>query len=202
MNSLNLIRAGGVAAILAGLFYAAQGIPSIFDQNTANFDSLADYLVEATFGMSRVALLIVFVALLQVHTEQGTQGYGRLGRVGFFAAFVGSLLVIVKELLILGGGAAFGAQAVLNIEVVLGVLYGAGDLLLMLGLVLLGIATLRARVLPRWFGSALILVWFVGTAFQGNGPNVELPFWIAIGYGLWSHARTRQPVRAQSAAIS
>ena len=153
MTSSRLIRWGGVAAILAGIFYAAQGIPfMLFDQNTPNLDSLADYLVEASFGMSRVALLIVIWALLRVHTEQETQGFGTLGRAGFFAALVGILLVIVKEVLVVGGGAAFGAQAVLNIEVVLGVLYVVGDLLLMLGLVLLGIATLRAGVLPHWIG--------------------------------------------------
>jgi hypothetical protein len=148
MNSSKLVRVGGFAAILAGVFNAAQGIPEMFDKDPTDLNSLADYLLESTFGVSMVALLVTFVALLRLHTGQGSQNYGRLGRVGFFAAFVGSVLMVVKTLLIVVIGLAFGGQTVTNIVVVFMVLYMAGSLLAMLGLVLLGIATLRAGLWP------------------------------------------------------
>ena len=201
MDSSKLARVGGLAAILTGAFNAAQGIPALFDKNTADLNSPADYLVEATLAASQVALLIVLVALWRLHTGRDPQSYGLLGRIGFLVAFLGSVLVILKELLILVVGAAFGSQSVLAIEGVTEGLFIAGGLLLMVGLVLLGIATLRARILPRWVGLALVLVLFVSAAFGSNGPYVELPLWLTIGYGFWSHARTREPVRAQSAAV-
>ena len=204
MNSLNLIRAGGVAAILAGLFNAAQGIPSMFDNNEADLNSLADYLVEITFGASHVALLITFVALLRLHTRQGSRSYGRLGRVGFYAAFIGSALMIVKTALIVVIGLVLGAQGITDFIVVFGVLYLTGDFLGMVGLALLGIATLRAGVLLRWVGLALVLggsLWFLGPVLGENLPYAQLPIFVAIGYGLLSYGGARDPARARSATV-
>ncbi len=74
-----------------------------------------------------------------------------------------------------------------------------GVLALVVGFVLLGIAVLRARVVPRW--AAVLLI--VGTlAMLGfNDQNalalMAIPFgiaWIAVGYVLWS-GRGEQPAR-------
>jgi hypothetical protein len=111
MYSLNPIRVGAVAAILAGVFIAGHGFPTMFDGNPGNLDSLADYLMETIFGAGYVALLILFVTLLRLRTEQGTNVYGRLGRVGAYAGAIGSVCVIVKTLLIVVLGATFGAQS-------------------------------------------------------------------------------------------
>ena len=62
----------------------------------------------------------------------------------------------------------------------------AGILLTSLGLVLLGVATLRARVLPRWFGVGLIaLVVFSALGAFGGFIVVGL-IWLALGYALWT----------------
>jgi hypothetical protein len=66
------------------------------------------------------------------------------------------------------------------------------DLLLLLGLlgmllgfVLLGIATLRARVLPQWAGVALILVLPVAALLGDYGGGLVLGIvWLALGYVL------------------
>jgi len=55
-----------------------------------------------------------------------------------------------------------------------------------LGLVLLGVATLRARVLPRWCGVGLIaLVVFSALGAFGGFLVVGL-LWLALGYALLS----------------
>jgi hypothetical protein len=71
------------------------------------------------------------------------------------------------------------------------------DLLLLLGLLgmllgflLLGIATLRARVLPQWAGVALILVLPVAALLGDYGGGLVLGIvWLALGYVLLA-ART------------
>ncbi len=202
MNSPNWIRAGAVAAVLAGVFIAGHGLPTMFDGNPMDLNSLADYLTEVIFGAGYVALLIMFVALLSLRTGREANGYGRLGHVGVYMGLVGSVFIIVKTSLIVILGVAFGAQAVMDILIVIFGLYLGGQTLVMLGPVLLGIAMLRARVLPRWFGLALIIVplaligvQFISSTLAGYGPYVEGPFWIAIGYGLWSYGRREESVR-------
>jgi hypothetical protein len=109
----------------------------------------------------------------------------------------------VKTLLIVVLGATFGAQAVKDIMVILGGLYMAGSLLSSLvAPVLFGIETLRMRVLPRWFGLALVIVplalltvQLISSTLASYSPYVEGPFWIAIGYGLWSYGRSVETVR-------
>ena len=66
------------------------------------------------------------------------------------------------------------------------------DLLLLLGLVgmllgfvLLGIATLRAGVLPQWAGVALILVLPVSALLGDSGGGLVFGIvWLALGYVL------------------
>jgi hypothetical protein len=60
-----------------------------------------------------------------------------------------------------------------------------GVLLTSLGLVLMGIATLRAGVLLRWCGFGLIaLVVFWALGAYGGFVVVGL-IWLALGYALW-----------------
>ena len=66
--------------------------------------------------------------------------------------------------------------------------------LLLAGLVVLGIATLRARVLPRWCGLALIGVVVVSVfgAIVSTGAAYVVVglLWMALGYALWSERGT------------
>jgi hypothetical protein len=203
MYSLNPIRVGAVAAILAGVFIAGHGIPTMFDGTPRDLDSPALYLMESTFGAGYAALLIMFVAFLRLQTGRGTNVCGRLGRVGAYAGVFGCVCIIVKTSLIVVLGATFGIQAVKDIMVVLGALYMAGTLFSsLLAPVLLGIDALRIGVLPRWFGLtlvivplALLIVQLISSTLAGYTPYVEGPFWIAIGYGLWSYGRSVETVR-------
>ncbi len=81
-----------------------------------------------------------------------------------------------------------------------------GLLLMFAGFVVLGIATLRARVLPRWCGVALILAlpltFGSGVLLRPEGEFGDYPgaivlgvIWLALGYALRSRV-ARQPVGA------
>ena len=66
-----------------------------------------------------------------------------------------------------------------------------GLLAVICGAVLLGIAVLRARVLPRWVGALLIAGALALLVFNEQNERVFLgiPFgaaWVAVGYALWT----------------
>src|SRR5215210_6176235 len=168
MSSPNFIRVGAVAAILAWMLEAIQSIlPSLIDDpklwNMA-IDSPYDYVLEGAFGASFAALLIALVALSRLHTGRGARSFGKLGRTGFYVAAIGCLCILMKELVIFGVGVTFGGPAVTDIIMVPGLLYVMGELAVFLGLILMAIAILRSRVLPRWFGWAIMIVQILSLA--------------------------------------
>jgi hypothetical protein len=116
-----------------------------------------------------------------LHARQ-VKSYGRLGRAGFFLAFAGAALAFVGQ----------ATSGIFPQNDTLGWLFSdpgfgfqAGILLTSLGLVLIGIATQRAGVLPRWCGLGLVaLVVFLALGAYGGFVVVGL-IWLALGHALW-----------------
>ncbi len=137
-----------------------------------------------------VVLISMLWGLVGLHARQETR-YGRLGTTGFLVAYGGSTLTLV----------GLGLTWLFRIDVLgqepavtLGISgMVVGLTLLGTGFLLLGIATLRARVLPRWCGAALIIAFvavLVPLAFPASlgGYAVMLVLgsvWLALGYVLW-----------------
>ena len=160
MPSLNLIRWGGIAAVVAGLIFIAVALFN--PQGLAGISSLPGPLAT---GMFVVALLGQLAAIASLHVLQRDR-YGRLGTVGSLVFFVGIacwiLLVVLSTLLD-------------DIPVALGaVLAVVGLLAPFIGIELLGVATFRASVLPRWFGVLLIV-----------GLPVSVLLWVVLGVLAW-----------------
>jgi len=101
--------------------------------------------------------------------------------VGFFLAFVGTALLCAITVI------AFITKDALG-EAVLGTIFISGVLGWLVGFPLLGIATLRARVLPRWCGVLLIayfpLFGFLLSSYGWGGVALGL-LWLALGFVLW-----------------
>ena len=106
--------------------------------------------------------------------------------MGFLLAFVGAALLCVGQ----------ATSALFPSNGTLGWLFddpGYGIMvsmnLLLMGLVVLGVATLRAGMLPRWCGLALIgvvVVSIFGAILSAGGAFVAVGFlWVAVGYALW-----------------
>lgn len=176
MNGTRWIRIGEPAAVLGGAAYVLEAV--VFATSPGG----------ALQGVvSLAAVLLTAVGLAGFHALQ-KESYGRLGRGGFYTAIAGSLILVVAVAasLLTGGGYLEGPFA--------GAMFGIGFLVLMVGWVLYGVATLRARVLPRWCGVAFIVVGPQALLPTGEYTSVVVAgvIWSALGYALWTHHKLPQ----------
>jgi hypothetical protein len=184
--SSDLIRWGGLAGVLAGVMYVLTDILSLLAPQQRVFDSFSDYLQEVIFA---VAVAGTLGAIAGLHALQSGR-YGRLGAAGSLLAFIGYALFFVRTAVTI----LVGAQAAVRISTV-------GVLAVLIGSVLLGAMTLRARVLPWWCGVLLIVGFPLSlaseVAFSAAGGIVLGIVWGLIGYALLSLRGTveEQPSR-------
>jgi hypothetical protein len=182
MSSSDLVRWGGLAGILAGVAWVVSGIVHFAmvypEAGTGPTGSISDYLIEGAHAVAEAGML---GALIGLRARQGPW-YGWLGAVGFALAFVGTALLCAITVIGIVFGEALG-------EAVLSAIFISGVLGWLVGFPLLGIATVRARVLPRWCGVLLIayfpLFGFLLSSYGWGGIALGL-LWMALGYVLWS----------------
>ena len=176
MGSLNLIRWGALGALLAAIAWLASGLISLVvpGQGTEALGTFTYYLLEILFSLASLGMLAGIVGF---HARQAPS-YGGLGTAGFLAAFVGVFFLLASTVATILAG-----REVLDWLFILGFV---GSLV---GFVLLGVATLRARVFPRWCGVLLIVaVLGIPVYFAlGNygGAILYGLVWLGLGYGLW-----------------
>jgi hypothetical protein len=175
MTSSNLVRWGWLAALIGGVPYALTGIMSLLAPQEEAFDSFTDYLIEVLFVLALVGTLMAIAGL---HILQRGR-YGHLGAAGSLTAFVGhALLLVAAAVTTLAGREA------------LDMVFLLGSLAALVGLVLLGATTLRARVLPWWCGVLLIvglpLSVVLDVTARGSGGILLGMVWALVGYALWS----------------
>jgi hypothetical protein len=182
MASSDLVRWGGLVGILAGVAWAVSGIVHFAmvypEAGTGPSGSISDYLIEGAHAVAEAGML---GALLGLRARQA-QRYGWLGAVGFTLAFLGSALLCAITVIAIITKDALG-------EAVLGTIFVSGVLGWLVGFPLLGIATLRARILPRWCGVLLIaffpLFVFLLSSYGWGGIMLGL-LWLALGTALLS----------------
>ena len=163
--SSSLVRLGGLASMLAGAMFLVDEILGLMNP--------APYLDV----MFVVAMLLMLAGMMGFHAlQQGN--YGRLGWVGFYAVVVGVLALVLGLVLLLSGSTA------------LLWLLPVATLAVLVGFALYGVATLQARVLPRWCGVALIVA-FPAAIALGTYAYFWLGLvWLALGYVLWRQSST------------
>jgi hypothetical protein len=152
--------------------------------------SFSWYLMESADAIAEAGML---AALVGLHFLQRPD-YGRLGAAGFVVAFVGTAFVFlstVSWLLLAGKDTPFNGFA-----------FSLGLVGWLVGFLLLGIATFRAGVLPRWSGVLLIAffpVLFAILSFYETGVIWNGLVWLALGYVLWTRRGTavEQPMRVR-----
>jgi hypothetical protein len=184
MKTTNLIHWGALAALASGALWIAGGILHLaYPQDPPGM--LGYYLNYVGTAVFSVAYLGMLGGLVGLHARQ-MDSYGRLGRAGFLLAFAGAALAFVGQ----ATSGIFPQNGTLGwLFSDPGFAFQAGILLTSLGLLLMGIATLRAGVLPRWCGFGLInLVIFLALGAYG-GYVVAGLIWLALGYALRSGKR-------------
>jgi hypothetical protein len=134
-----------------------------------------------------LALLLTAAGLVGLHALQG-ESFGLLGQVGFYLALASLAARILRDLAFLAGSSA------------LQWIVWPSILGLVVGLVVYGLATLRARVLPRWYGLALIVCMPVSLPLATYGTALFGLILMVLGYALWSRKGTttgQQPARVR-----
>jgi hypothetical protein len=160
MSSSILIRLGGLAAIVGGLAATILGLLYVLQLRGMVLDFTAKALLKGGYEgpVSTMLLVGASSAIAALHFVQRRR-YGRLGALASASAIGGIAMAVIGFLVSgLDSDTAFAVGIPL---LTTGVVVGST------GIVLLGIVTITARVLPRWCGIALI---------AGSPPGVAILF--------------------------
>jgi hypothetical protein len=179
MATSGLVRWGAIGLILGGVMWLVLGLSAVFG-----------YL-QAIPGREDVVLFVVALVL----TAAGLVGlnslqrgdYGLLGQIGFYLALTAIAGRILGAVVFLAGSSALEWISL------------PGTLGMLVGLVLYGFATLRARVLPRWYGLALLASMPVSLPLATYGTALFGLILVVLGYVLWLRKDTtaEQPPRVR-----
>ncbi len=198
MSSETLVRTGG------GLASAAAGLLLLLG-HLLDFGGDPEYgtVLGGTLMLTaHVVLVFALVALWAAQSERS----GLLGSLGMVLSVVGTTLVSGVVLVEIAGASGAEVDAVLGAGLP-SALTSLGGLAFLIGLILFGVATMRAGVFPRWAGLLLIVgdvVFGVGsfagsaaTIFEILGALVTCAALVWLGSALLSGsgASTERPAR-------
>ena len=194
MSSANLVRLGG------GLASAAAGVLLVAG-HVLNLGGDPEYGTVLGASLVLTAHLLLVFALVALYAAQAEQS-GLPGSLGMVLGVAGTTLVSGVVLVEIAGASGAEVDAVLA-SGVSGALSALGGLAFFIGLILFGIATMRAGVLPRRAGLLLIVgdVVFGAGDFSGSaapivfvlGALITCAGFVWLGLMLLS---ARQPARA------
>ena len=198
MPSSNLVRTGG------GLASAAAGILLLLG-HLLDLGGDSDYGTVLGGTLVLTAHVVLVFALIGLYAAQAEHS-GLLGSLGMVLSVVGTTLVSGVVLVEIAGASGAEVEDVLGAGLP-GALVLLGGLAFLIGLILFGVATMRAGVFPRWAGLLLIVgdvVFGVGsfavaaaTIFEILGALITCTALVWLGLSLLSGSGTSagQPAR-------
>ena len=202
MLSRAQIRWTGILAMIGGAIWAASWTLNAFTQ-----DGTRAVLGLSERGWRRLLdpALLFLIAGLTAHQLRSARRLRTLGKIGFVTSLVGLVAMLVGNVI------EFWIGELLYVDVpgkfkptdhVGWVMFLIGFMILSIGLILLGIAHLNAkllfgwrRILPLSIGLVLVVLAVVaGPLVEARSANLLLAAmiyafalgWIALGYDLWS----------------
>lgn len=180
MSYATVVRLGGLAALVGGVLVVITGLVELIALDYEDFDETA---LTGTYAF--VSLLYLFAVILVLGGLVGLyagqlEAAGPLGLFGFLVAFFGTALLV--------GAVWFQTLAARTLALAVPGFFeddpagwgmGSSYVLAALGWLLFGVATLRARVYPRW--AAILLI--IGAVLLGLPvPGVEIVFAVAVAW--------------------
>ena len=176
MATSGTARWGAIGLVLGSVIWVVLGLSSVVGYLQA-IPGREDVVLFV------VAMLLTTAGLVGLHTLQ-KDSYGRLGRTGFYVALAAIAAHVLGAVLYLAGNSAFQWLS-----------SPVGAFGMLIGFVLYGIATLRARVLPRWYGLTLAVSMPVslglGHLLAAYWSSLSFGlFFLVLGYALWSWRST------------
>ena len=165
VSSSNLVQqGGGLTSIVAGVLLL---LGHIF--NLGGDPEYGTVLGSSSVLTAHVLLVFALVSLYATQAEQS----GPLGSLGMVLSVTGTTLASGVILVEIAGASGAEVDAVLGTGLT-GVLALLGGLAFLIGLILFGLATMRAGVLPRWAGLLLIVgdVVFGAASVSGSAALV------------------------------
>jgi hypothetical protein len=143
-------------------------------------------ILEGAAVVAALLLIGLGVAAATIRVYHAS-GLGRIGGTGLLVRSIGAALLLTSSIvqaIVFGGDFVYMPLLVIP-----------GGLALIVGMLLLGIAVLRAAPLPRWVGALLIIgtLAMIGYNDQNARALMAIPFgiaWLAVGYMLWVGRRT------------
>ena len=185
--SSRFIRWGGRASVVAAVMFVLAGVLVLIEPPQGGYNSFSDYLIAVILA---VAFALTLVAIAGLHTLQSGR-YGALGAAGSSITFIGYALIVVVTAV----STLVGNEALLAVRLI-------AALAVVIGSILLGAMTLRARVLPWWCGVLLMVGFPLGDVVnaviaEGSEAIVLGILWGLLGYALLASSRAphQQPLR-------
>jgi hypothetical protein len=198
MQLSNLVRTGGgLASVAAGILLLVGHL-----LNLGGNSEYGTVLGSSSVLTAHVVLVFALVALYAAQAEQS----GLLGSLGMVLSVVGTTLASGVILVEIAGASGAEVEAVTGAGLS-GALSLLGGLAFLIGLILFGVATMRADVFPSWAGMLLIVgdVIFGAASFAGAaslvievvGALITCAAFVWLGLALLSGsgASARQPAR-------
>jgi len=195
MASPNLFRWGGLAALFAGAFFIVEAAAGPF---------IGDFHW-AFHTIDAPAHALLAVGLVGLYLWQKRQEHFEwLGTVGVILIVTASVLITLGGLVLIFVDGVLGTEA----EVLNDIVHPL-ELVVMIGAVLFGMATMRVNVLPS--GGALLIIIgalvYFGIKIVGVGPEWLISVavaivgagWMWLGLALWSESgeSVQQPKRVR-----
>jgi hypothetical protein len=181
LRELSGRQVGCAVLALAGTLWLCHSAFGFTDPHTTDPQSAFDYVAITAYSAALLGLLPALLVL----RSWGPAPLGSIGTFALVGAGVGAVISAIGNF----------AEDALGVSALGDGLYLPGALLLSLGLLILGIAWLRAPPPGRWIAAgplATVLAWF---AIENAAGLVSGPVWIALGALLWA---LRGPFRPTS----
>src|SRR6266566_9090082 len=207
MSSETLFRSSGVVLLVGSLLGLVWTIMSALILPITNPDQFAGLLFLLVSLMMLFASMAIVAGLPGMYARQATRA-GWLGLAGFVLIFFGMLVVGVGFGLISATVIPWLTTHAPNLLAgelppVLNVFIIVAILMVVVGTIPLGVATMRAGILPRWAGLLLIISGVAGLVVIAPLPALvrnilagvsAVTFFLGlawIGYALWSERERR-----------